>query len=982
MLDIKNIKFPTYNGLESQYEHNVYKYLEETIGKNGYGVKVKKTEYPNIDEALTRGGKLKCDAYILNNEDKKNAGNNLMALIELESNAPTSALKKGIEQILGYCELLNLRYLNNTFTTANKVIKSIVYDGQLICIWDFNIETKQINPVIGNPSTFEGVPINENIKLRILDMFPPIEKRKEETSELKTINDIKDHLRANRLLQSNKSFLMTILAAIYGKTKDENFESAIIRLESDSTDNESFGILREWKAFAPKIDYEKPSSNTRGIIQDKLYLDAKSLWFLSQNKNMDLYGFIYEELAEEQNKQDEGEFYTSRHIIAPIISSVLQKYVFPLWNIEAGTPKSKVIKTLSSKDIVDPFCGSGGFLYELLRFLKTSYLCSDSEINKIAKKSLFGFDKNDIMSAFLNMYLIGDGETNLCQVSSSINWQNMWNYDIENGKIILIENEGKMEKNIIKNKETFRYFLEALIEWEKVIDSFQIDLDLDTFRDFCNYVVDFKKITDDEFYYELINYKKEDDCVLKYFYDLFLEFSLDKTQCPNFEDFKDKLGNVDLLITNIPYGSIDDLKLTTTEKGTLESLALKQCIDLLKPSSSRRATYNRSTECYEDDANGKLKSNNDGGIATIIIPNGIFESENNKELRDYLFQKCNVLSVIKLPTLSFAPYASIQTFIITIQKKAPFEFKYMEQSNNCFFYIVDNDGKANSKNRFATELIGPSFININGEETIIHEYLHDDFAINIEQYPEGYMSKLERAWIHGHKLSDRDMWNQERYTEKWNGKGWEKITDTSKKWCFSPLKEKFFEKRVEKENKKTLLLFQECIKDIDGFESQSLDEQKKLAISKVKKDLVNNISSIKITISKNNKEKVEIIPKETTSISFIRNIVKDNKDLLIQNRDVSVKEETILTLDLEKIKKMFEDVDIALMPKYIKDIDLFLNNIDEIIILENDISFFIKESYTQYTLIPENYLEKKKEFMSVEDIISNIRRLRSMLKEV
>lgn len=982
MLDIKEIRFPTYNGLESQYEHNVYKYLEETIGKNGYGVKVKKTEYPNVDNALTKGGKLKCDAYIFNNEDKKEIGNNLIALIELESNQPVSKLKNGIVQMMEYCELLNRKYLSKVFTTANKVIKSIVFDGQLICVWDFNIETEEINPLIGNPNTFEGVQIDNNIKLRILDMFPPIEKRKEETSELKTISDIKDHLRANRLLQSNKSFLMTILSAIYGKTKDENFESALIRLESNATDNESSGILREWKAFAPKIDYDKSSSNTRTIIQDKLYADAKSLWFLSQNKNMDLYGFIYEELAEEKSKQDEGEFYTSRHIIAPIISSVLQRYVFPLWNIETGTPKNKVIKTLLKKDIIDPFCGSGGFLYEFLRFLKTKYQCSDSDINKVAKESLYGFDKNDIMSAFLNMYLIGDGATNLCQVTSSINWQNMWNYEIEDGKVRLIDNVNKLEKNIIKNKETFRYFLDALIDWSKIVDSFQIDLELDTFRDFCDHIIDVKKITDDELFYKLIDYKKEDDCVLKYFYDLFIEYSLDKTQCPTFEDFKNKLGNADLLVTNIPYGPIDDIKLTTKEKGTLESLALKQCIDLLKPSTSRRATYNKATECYEDDVNGKLKSNNDGGIAVIIIPNGIFESENNKELRDYLFLRCNVLSVVKLPVLSFAPYASIQTFIITIQKKAPFEFGSMDQTKNCFFYIVDNDGKANSKNRFPTELIGTSPITINGNNTIIHEYLHDDFAINIEQYPEGYMSKLERAWIHGHKFSEKDIWNQNRYTEKWNGEEWERITDTLKKWCFSPLEEKLFEKQIEKDNKDTLLLFQECIRDVDGFELLSLDEQKDLAMRKVKRELLNELFSIKIIISKNGKEKIEMTPSKIKNVNFIRNIIKDNKDSLIQSEIISDKGETSLILDLDKAKELFENIDIVLMPKYIKDIDTFLNTIDEVAIIEDDVSFFAKESYHQYTLIPENYLGKKEEFMPIEEIISNVRRLRNMLREV
>ncbi|WP_326910650.1 N-6 DNA methylase [Sedimentibacter sp. MB31-C6] len=986
MLDVKDIKFPMYKGLESQFEHNVYKYLEETIGSYGYSVKIKKTEYPNVDNALTKGGKLKCDAYIFNNEDKKDYSNNLIALFELESNEPTSKLEDGIKQMHSYCNLLNTRYLAGTYKTMNKVIKAIVYDGQSLCVWDYNIETKDINPLIGNPSTFAGEEMNNSIKLRFLDYFAPIEKRKDETSESKTINDIKDHLRANRLLQANKSFLMTILAAIYGKKKDDNFESALSKLEADIADNESSGILREWRAFEPKIDYNRPNSATKAAINEKLYADAKTLWYLSQNKNMDLYGFIYEELAEEKSKQDEGEYYTSRHIIAPIISSVLQKYAFPQWKIEKGTPKNKVIKTLLNKKIIDPFCGSGGFLYELLRFLKIKYQCSDSDVNRVANTSLFGFDKNDIMSAFLNMYLIGDGATKLCQVTSTINWQNMWNYEIVDGRALLIDNKDKLEKNITNNKSTFKYLLNSLINWSKIADTFKINIELDTLDDFYKYIMDNEKITEDEFFYKLIEYKKEGECVLKYLYDLFIKCSQDKTNCPSFLNFKNNLGNTDLLITNIPYGSIDDARLTTKEKGTLESLSLKQCIDMLTPSTFRNATYNEITNRYEDDVNGKPKSNFDGGIATIILPNGIFESETNKELRDYLFSRCNILSVIKLPTLTFAPYASIQTFVITIQKKSPFEYSSTNQGKNCFFYIVDNDGKANSKTRFDTELIGTSPITIkdnsnNEINTIIHEYLHDDFAINIEQYPEGYMSKLERAWIYGHTFSKTDIWNQKRYNEKWNGKEWEKITDTSKKWCFSKLVEKTFEKQIEKENKPTLKLFQNCIKNIEDFSTFDIEQQKKLAFKTLKRSLIDDITSAKVYVSKNGKETIKFLPEKISNIKFIRNILKDNYTVLTKGQSTSDKGEKIIELDLDKTYDLFENLDLALFPKTINEIEVFLNNIEEIVIVENEVSFFIKETYKQYTLIPENYLDKKEEFMSIEDVVSNIRRLRNMMRE-
>ena len=80
---------------------------------------------------------------------------------------------------------------------------------------------------------------------------------------------------------------------------------------------------------------------------------------MSQAKKMDLYGFIYEELVETQKKQEDGEFYTSRHLIKPIISSAFHKYLQKNWRLT----RENLAETLSEKRIVDPFCGSGGFLY-------------------------------------------------------------------------------------------------------------------------------------------------------------------------------------------------------------------------------------------------------------------------------------------------------------------------------------------------------------------------------------------------------------------------------------------------------------------------------------------------------------------------------------------------------------------------------------------------------------------------------------------
>ena len=973
--DIRKIKFPTYNGLESQYEHVVYTYLEEILGEIGYTIKIKKTEYKNVDKALSTSGNKSCDAYIFNNKDPKDMSKNLYAFVELESNIPVSKLKDGIIQVQEYCDILSSKYTAGTYKTENTTILNIVFDGQKICVWSYAIDTKSASNIIGNFSQYEGELIlnNDITKNKLLDKFPPIEKKKDEASEAKTVNDIKNHLRAKTLLQKNKSFLMTLLAAIYGKTKMESFDDALAKLESDTTSNEAKGINREWKEFAPKIDYNKANSDTKPIIKEKLYNDARALWLLSQNKNMDLYGFIYEELVEEKSKQEEGEYYTSRHIIAPIISSVLNKYLFKIWGIDKNIPKSDLMKILCNKRIVDPFCGSGGFLYEYLRYFKNYYQLSDLNLNKISEKSLYGFDKNDIMSAFLNMYLIGDGKTNLCQVTSSINWQNMWNYKINENEAVFIEKDAEIETNITQNKQTIKQFINCLFDWELIKKKFAINIDNLSYETFNEKVCTEKELSD--MLIGLKKYKIDKENVLRYFYDLLIEFSDNEALCPSYNCYKQYLGNVDWLVTNIPYGKVDDVRLSTKEKGTLEALSLKECIDLLKPSSSKM--YSKDGNLLKEDPNGTIQEScNDGGIATIILPNGIFESENNKEIRDYLFNHCRILSIIKLPIKAFAPYASVQTFIVTLQKKAIFEYGKPLQNQDTFIYIVDNDGKANSDNRYPTTLIDEMPIEIDSQISKIYEYLHDDFAINIETYPEGYMSKLERAWLYGHKFIDSKVWNQTRYSENWNGTNWEKIGNTRRKWTIAKLQEKTYEKRIEKNNKFSENIVNSLFAENNELKLLSSEEQKNIIQEKIKLTLLQNYISSHIEEQKNGKLKIELNLNDNKNKNLIKSIILENyKDISTydDNTKLYITQRELLESEITKTSN-------AIFPSKIKEALNFIDSINEIIFTEDKCSFYVLETYKQYSLVPENYLEPIEDFMSIDCIIENIQRLKKTME--
>ena len=795
------------------------------------------------------------------------------------------------------------------------------------------------------------------------------------------------------------------------------------RLTGDSEDKEAQGIYQKWQEFQPKIKSTNDTENevSKQLIHNELYRAASNLYNICQNEHMDLYGFIYEELSAVINKKSEGEFYTSRNVIRPTVNCIMQKYI-----VEKrldSTNKDTIVESAQKLNVADIFCGSGGFLYEYLRYYKTHYRDIEaSDINQIAGSSLYGMDKNDVMAAFLNMYLIGDGNTNLEQVTTSINWANQWAYKkIEKNKgkkkeIVTVPickskeelNESiktTLHKAIINNIPTFNRFLLLTMDMSWIRKNFHLGSTygkcksiIDLFKTYQNATAGNTDLT--EFYkIHLTEHAHETDGIFHMIYDILFELSTSSDTCPDYNTFYNSLGNLDILMTNIPYGPCNDILLSTHHSGPLENLALRECIDMLKPSTIQRGNYivmENGMQRFVPDENGTdFQSKQDGGIATIIIPNGILESEVNKELRDYLFSRCDILSIVKLPTLTFAPYATIQTFIMTIRKKAPEQFDSQTQESNCFFYIVDNDGKANSKNRFVTSLKTKTSIEYRKNNNIysmdVIENLHDELSEALSTYPEGYMSKLERAWLYG---TDDTVakWNQIRYSEEWTGSGWKTINDTRKKWGFFSLKEKMFSKRVEKKSNKLQKIFEHILNDNNAIAEYNVEEQKAYIMTYLKKSILSNIDGLQVyrTITRKGGFKDKIVTANSSKVSMlVSNIIKNNFVTLTSTATTINSTTTAYAIDMHNLTDCVLAMDSIDLGKDIFEAEIFLENVEEIQIesgINDDeiiysVKFFTTEKYKQHTLVPEDYLDKKQDFMSKEEVINNILRLRKMMKE-
>lgn len=737
---VKEYKLPLYKGNETEYEDIIYSFFRKIGEDFNFIFKAKKTN-TKIDEILySKGGNTgrgSSDGYLFANLEE-NKPDNFIGFIELESN---NKMNLGIEQIKQYSKSVKDNW--NNFFKEQEYFLSIVYDGIKIFLKrEYSDKTETI---IDNLEVSKNhVGITKKLMEEIINLIPKDNKLDFEDNEKKLIKSFKEKIRNNGTeIKKNRSELMTVLSSIYSIIHNNKLRESIEEIKKSKTEIDT-KIYNSWKNISGKIEYEKKTT----LIQELYEEIAIPMSLIAQTKDIDLYGYFYEELSEKESKQEGGEFYTPRHIIKPIV-----KYVF---NNILRWERDELL----NKKVGDIFVGSGGFLYEYLKYLHRKYNLKNEQIDEIAKRSCYGCDNSGVESAQLNMYLVGDGNVNLDYVKTSLNWR----------KAYLLAKD-KLKNEQFSYRQSLNFFIKIYLTDKqlKILENKKI---LDKERNLTDNAI--KQILE-----------KENNL---YKYNSFEEFLKENLDFGEDDKNQKILGDLDLLFTNVPYGSIKNKegKKYWVHKGypaRLETNSLKECIDLLKPKSNR----------------------NEGGVGVIIVPSGILETNENLKIRQYLIKNCDILGIISLPKYTFAPYTTQKTYILIIQKKSEKEIKYFElkdysQKNKTFMYISDVDGKAQSDKRYE--------VNLMGEDKFGEVWLHNDFKENFGKYDGTYLSKIERCWDLFELNKDMN-YNQKRITAKWNGNDWEKIEGN--KWGgfqIKSFKKKFFkEKKIGLSLVKKLNLF-------------------------------------------------------------------------------------------------------------------------------------------------------------------------------
>ncbi|MCI8965153.1 MAG: N-6 DNA methylase [Clostridia bacterium] len=164
---------------------------------------------------------------------------------------------------------------------------------------------------------------------------------------------------------------------------------------------------------------EKSSVNKMKEVLDKIKKQT------DYHYEFDLFGEVYESLANDKTKKDLGQYFTKRHIIRPLVNMLLKAN-----DLEGIINKGK--------KICDPFCGTGGMLTESFKHIRT--YCNDKypslDTTEIAKKVIYGYDiiESNVGKTKINMTLAEDGYSIIEQRDSltTLNEYDKFDYIITN----------------------------------------------------------------------------------------------------------------------------------------------------------------------------------------------------------------------------------------------------------------------------------------------------------------------------------------------------------------------------------------------------------------------------------------------------------------------------------------------------------------------------------------------------------------------
>ena len=363
------------------------KIVPELLKKMGYNVKDWTSQYPIVAGRTV----VKADFFVSSNLNEPNKAVNLV----IDSKSPDEILEDYVEQVVSYGRLTKSKFsilLNDTqyllidndssniisSNDLSKIPKTLYKSEYFVKENIISYNTSIVQKAESNLVAFEGIKTFNKI----------FEKCQNEIRDIdgKTGSDAFDEL--SKLL-----FIKIYLED--DEQRKRNFSTK--KIEENGVD-----YLTETVFKSVKEKYSEIFEN-----DDKIDLSdetVKAIVKLLENYNLkatdiDVKGRAYEILLGKTFIGSLGQHFTPRTVVNFMVDML--------------DPSSKMIEKQIPK-VIDPACGSGGFLIKCLeQYLKKGKLLNydDEDMEKIRKETLYGIDKNprSVQVSKMNMTLHGDG---------------------------------------------------------------------------------------------------------------------------------------------------------------------------------------------------------------------------------------------------------------------------------------------------------------------------------------------------------------------------------------------------------------------------------------------------------------------------------------------------------------------------------------------------------------------------------------------
>lgn len=285
---------------------------------------------------------------------------------------------------------------------------------------------------------------------------------------------IRNHLAANTVGATRDEVLaQQLINLIFCKLYDEKYTAPdqIVKFRA--------GIGEKAKEVEQRILalFEEVKTNLPEVIdeEDRISLDTNSIVYVVGelqnyslvNSERDVVADAFETFIGHALKGGQGQFFTPRNVVCMIID---------------------ILQPSETDKIIDPACGSGGFLIDALKFVweqteqkyrKLGWKEGDIEKKKIniATKNFRGIDKDYFLSKVAKAYmnLMGDGTTGIfCEDSLELpqNWRTDTQSKIalETFDILLTNPPFGKEMKVVGQKKLQQYTLSY--EWKKIGSDF------------------------------------------------------------------------------------------------------------------------------------------------------------------------------------------------------------------------------------------------------------------------------------------------------------------------------------------------------------------------------------------------------------------------------------------------------------------------------------------------------------------------------